>query len=85
MSTAHSNLTYHDDTGTGYAGNVASAARALLAALFAVRPEAAAQAAEAEARRASAATSTYLARMADDYEHIAPNLSAELRFMASRG
>lgn len=80
MSTAHTHLSYNDHAAGGYASNVAQAARGLLAALFAVKPRAV-QAVEAQ-RHSEA---TYLSRMADDYEHIAPNLSAELRFMASRG
>ncbi|HEU4845413.1 MAG TPA: hypothetical protein VFT05_14195 [Burkholderiaceae bacterium] len=81
MNIAHTNLSYNDDAVGGYASNVAQAARGLLAALFAVKPHPAEQAEQAQ--RYSEAT--YLSRMADDYEHIAPNLSAELRFMASRG
>lgn len=85
MSTAHTHLSYNDYTTGGYASNVATAARGLLAALFAVRPHKASKAEAMAAQRQSEATTTYLSRMADDYEHIAPNLSAELRFMASRG
>ncbi|HJU99703.1 MAG TPA: hypothetical protein VJ752_04060 [Burkholderiaceae bacterium] len=81
MSTAHTHLSYNDYAAGGYASNVAHAARGLLAALFAVKPRAEVQALEAQRYEEA----TYLSRMADDYEHIAPNLSAELRFMASRG
>lgn len=80
MSTAHTHLSYNDHAAGGYASNVAQAARGLLAALFAVKPR---EVQAVEAQRQGEAT--YLSRMADDYEHIAPNLSAELRFMASRG
>lgn len=81
MSTAHTHLSYNNYAAGGYASNVAQAARGLLAALFAVKPRAEVQAMEEQRHN----DSTYLSRMADDYEHIVPNLSAELRFMASRG
>ncbi|MES2074859.1 MULTISPECIES: hypothetical protein [Rugamonas] len=85
MSTANNTFDYNDFAHGGYVSNVLSAARSLLAALFAVNPRATAADEALVSQSNKDSTCTYLSRMADDYEHIAPNLSAELRFMASRG
>lgn len=80
MTTANNTFDYESFAGSAYLGNVFSAIGNLLSALFSGKP------AVASAPKADTSVSnSYLARMADDYEHIAPNLSAELRFMASRG
>lgn len=88
MSAANSNLTY-DYAATSYASNVAAAARGLLAALFAVKPRPAALAldvADADiSQRSKQASSSWLNSLAQECELYSPNLSAELRFMASRG
>ena len=60
----------------GYLKNVGRAARALLAALLAVPLRRADS--EARSRR-------QLQLLANSYEALTPNLSAELRFLASRG
>jgi len=74
MNTAATSYTYDEAAAsTSYVSNVASAARGFFAALFAVKQDA-----------ANDKTALYLTRMADDYEHIAPSLSAELRVIATR-
>lgn len=82
MSTAQHTFSFDQAGSHGYLDNLGRAARALLAALFAVQPR---SAASQNAERERAETASYLSRMANQYEHVAPNLSAELRFMASRG
>ncbi|WP_295997956.1 hypothetical protein [Rugamonas sp.] len=74
MNTAATSYTFDEAAvATSYTSNVVNAARGLMAALFAVKQEA-----------ANDQTALYLTRMADDYEHITPNLSAELRVIAAR-
>ena len=74
MNTAATSYTYNEAAASNsYVSNVASAARGLMAALLAVKQDA-----------ANDKTALYLTRMADDYEHIAPSLSAELRVIATR-
>ncbi len=80
MST--SKLTYTEFATAGYLSNVAAAARQLLAALLAVKPRAAAPAVTVIEQPVSR---SWLHALAEDCERHSPNLSAELRFMASRG
>lgn len=85
---ATNNLSYNDYATPGYASNVAAAARQLIAALFAVKPQTAAADDEVHAplqRNNKEETIWWLNSMANDAERHSPNLSAELRFMASRG
>lgn len=85
MSTSNNSLSYHDYDHTSYTSNVATAALGLLKALFAVQPRPAAADGAVVSQRSKEDSRTLLSRMADDYERHSPNLSAELRFMASRG
>jgi hypothetical protein len=78
---AMTHLSYHEYDTSSYAGNVATAARGLLKALFAVKPRQAAVVSE----RDKESFRTLLQRLAADYDRHSPALSAELRFMASRG
>jgi len=72
----------HAGTGAGYVQNVARATRALLAALFAVKPE---QARNVKARKASEDISVYrLYRMAGSSDSVMPNLAQELAVIAGR-
>ena len=64
--------------GSSYFENVAGAARALLAALFAVRPQA------PVADKADAVSVARLYRMAASYDSVMPNLAQELRIIALR-
>ncbi|GJJ02677.1 hypothetical protein RugamoR64_32150 [Duganella rhizosphaerae] len=83
---ASNNLTYNDFATPSYASNVANAARQLVAALFAVKPRPAVVVAdEVVSQRQIEASSSWLNRLANDCERHSPNLSAELRYMASRG
>jgi hypothetical protein len=84
MSTSN-NLTYTDFATHSYAGNVVAAARQLVAALFAVKPRPAVAADEVVSTRQKATSAALLNSMANDWERHSPNLSAELRFLASRG
>ncbi|WP_332855026.1 hypothetical protein [Duganella sp. S19_KUP01_CR8] len=84
MSAAN-NLIYIDLTTTRYASNVVAAARQLIAALFAVKPRPAVVADEDVSQRQMEASASWLNRLANDCERHSPNLSAELRYMASRG
>jgi len=61
-----------------YVNNVAVAARAFAAALFAVQPQAPAAAPDSQAGIAA------LHSMADQYQSLMPNLATELRFIAAR-
>ncbi|WP_374362141.1 hypothetical protein [Pseudoduganella danionis] len=79
MST--SKLTYTEFSDTSYLSNVAAAARQLLAALLAVKPRSAAVETVVE----QPVSNAWLHSLAQDCERHSPNLSAELRFMASRG
>jgi LPS sulfotransferase NodH len=81
---ATNNLTYNDFATPGYASNVAAAVRQLVAALLAVKPQAAA-AEPVVSQRSKEETSWWLNRLAKDCEMHSPSLSAELRFFASRG
>jgi hypothetical protein len=83
MSTT--NLTYNDFENNGYLSNVATAARQLIAALFAVKASPAVVADEVAELRSKEASIYWLNSLANDCERHSPNLSAELRFMASRG
>jgi hypothetical protein len=67
--------------GSGYAQNVGRAARALLAALFAVRPRAEKP---AKARRASDDISLYRLYGMSAYDSVMPNLAQELTVLAGR-
>ncbi|MBV6321721.1 hypothetical protein [Duganella violaceipulchra] len=82
---ATNNLIYIDLTTTRYASNVAAAARQLIAALFAVKPRPAVAAEEVVSQRQMEASASWMNRLANDCERHSPNLSAELRYMASRG
>ncbi|MQA22905.1 hypothetical protein [Rugamonas rivuli] len=82
---ATNNLIYIDLTSTRYASNVAAAARQLIAALFAVKPRPAVVAEEVVTPRQQESAASWLNSMANDCERHSPNLSAELRYMASRG
>ena len=82
---ATNNLTYNDFATPSYASNVAAAARQLVAALFAVKPRPAVVADEVVSQRQMEASASWLNRLANDCERHSPNLSAELRYMASRG
>ncbi|ELX11217.1 hypothetical protein Jab_2c33210 [Janthinobacterium sp. HH01] len=82
---ATNNLIYIDLTSTRYASNVAAAARQLIAALFAVKPSPAVVAEEVVTQRQQESAASWLNSMANDCERHSPNLSAELRYMASRG
>ncbi|MGV7210930.1 hypothetical protein ACLB1G_24110 [Oxalobacteraceae bacterium A2-2] len=77
MNAANTSFHY---TSNNYAGNVARAARNLLAAVFAVQPK---QAAEVSAKE-KAATRSFLQRMAADYVSHAPSMAAELQYLANR-
>lgn len=67
--------------GPSYAQNVGRAARALLAALFAVRPRAEQP---AKARRASDDISLYRLYGMSAYDSVMPNLAQELNAIACR-
>lgn len=83
---ASNNLTYNDFATPSYASNVAAAARQLVAALFAVKPRPAVVVAdEVVSQRQMEASASWLNSLANDCERHSPNLSAELRYMASRG
>lgn len=86
MSASNNTLNYNDFGNAGYIANVSAAARGLLQAVFAVKPRAAATAAEqVVSQRNTEASVSWLKRLADDCERHSPSLSAELHFMASRG
>lgn len=85
MSTASNHLSFDAYTDRGYAGNVGHAVRNLLAALLAVKPAKAAAAKPTVSQRSKLRDVETLFAMADSYQHISPNLSAELRYMAARG
>jgi hypothetical protein len=78
---ATTDLSYHEYETTSYVANVATAARGLLKALFAVQPRQEVVVSE----RSKARSLALMQRLAADYERHSPALSAELRFMASRG
>ena len=83
---ATNNLSYNDYATPSYASNVGAAARQLIAALFAVKPQTVAVADQVVSQRNNKEeTIWWLTSMANDAERHSPNLSAELRFMASRG
>ena len=82
---ATNNLTYNDFATPSYASNVAAAVRQLVAALFAVQPQTAVAAEPVVSQRNKEETIWWLNRLANDCERHSPNLSAELRFFASRG
>ena len=82
---ASNNLTYNDFATPSYASNVAAAARQLVAALFAVKPRPAVAADEVVSQRQQESSADWLNSLANDCERHSPNLSAELRYMASRG
>lgn len=72
---------------SGYLGNVARAARGLLAALLAVSPEQAEAAPSVQAVAHSASRVKDVAtlyRMARQYDSVMPNLASELRSFAAR-
>jgi hypothetical protein len=83
MSTT--NLTYNDFANNGYLSNVAAAARQLMAAVFAVKASPAVVADEVDAQLSKEASISWLNSLANDCDRHSPNLSAELRFLASRG
>lgn len=80
MNTAVHHLNFQRSANQGYAGKLIGAARTLLDSLFAadLGPAEAAALHRLE-------SSQHLNRMAANCEHVAPNLSAELRYIASRG
>jgi hypothetical protein len=65
----------------GYLQNVGRAARALLAAVFAVQPTAKAAAVD----KHSQVSLTRLYRLARSYDSVMPNLAQEMRAIAKRG
>ena len=69
--------TYNTFAETGYFANIATAARQLFAAVFAVQP--------VVSQRNKEESIWWLNRLAKDSELHSPNLAAELRFLASRG
>lgn len=69
--------TYTTYAETGYFANIANAARQLFDAMFAVQP--------AVSQRNKEETIWWLNSLANDCELHSPNLSAELRYFASRG
>jgi alpha-beta hydrolase superfamily lysophospholipase len=88
MSSFAIDLPSHAGVMHTYANRVGIAARAFLAALLAVEPR---QPVEGEvretaaSRRAKVKNIMMLNRMAEQYDSVSPNFSAELRFFASRG
>lgn len=72
-----STLTYDTPVSTGYFTNIAKAAWQLVAAVFAIEPTV--------SQRSNDESLVWLNRLANDCELHSPGLSAELRFMASRG
>ncbi|MES2259838.1 MAG: hypothetical protein V4724_15050 [Pseudomonadota bacterium] len=90
MSTA-TNLTFHTNTERSYVSNVFGAARALLAALLAVKPRHPAVIAAAAAKKAAAAERSKMRDIKDLYElanscaTVSPSMAGELRHLASRG
>ena len=66
-----------------YASDVAMAVRQMFAALFGKTPAVAAD--EVVAERSANETIWWLSSTANDVEAHSPNLSAELRYVASRG
>ena len=78
---ATTHLSYHEYETTSYAANVAAAARGLLKALFAVKPQQEVVVTERSKERSR----SLMQRLAADYERHSPSLSAELRYLASRG
>lgn len=76
MSTMTINSPAHV-AGSSYLENVAGAARALLAAIFAVRPQAAAE-------KTDEVSVARLYRLAASYDSVMPNLAQELRVIAMR-
>jgi hypothetical protein len=77
MELQMSATTYNTFAETGYFANIATAARQLFAAVFAVQP--------AVSQRNKEESIWWLNRLAQDSELHSPNLAAELRFLASRG
>lgn len=69
--------TYNTYAETGYFANIATAARQLFAAVFAVQP--------VVSQRSKEDTALWLNQLAKDSELHSPNLAAELRYIASRG
>jgi hypothetical protein len=78
MELPMSATTFTQSADTGYFTNVANAVRQLFAAVFAVEQPAVSQ-------RNKEETIWWLNSLANDCERHSPNLSAELRFFASRG
>ncbi|MYM29676.1 hypothetical protein SAMN05192549_10638 [Duganella sacchari] len=69
--------TYDSIATPGYFANIATAARQLFDAIFAVQP--------AVSQRNTEETIWWLNSLANDCERHSPSLSAELRYFASRG
>jgi hypothetical protein len=82
---ATNNPTFNEFATPGYASNVIAAVRQLVSALFAVKPRTAVVADPVVSQRNKEETIWWLTRLANDCERHSPNLSAELRFFASRG
>lgn len=78
MSATSNHLAFNEYPRTSYIGNVAVAARQLLAALLAVKPGATVSVREQYAAK------SWLRSLAADSERHSPNLATELRFMAAR-
>lgn len=68
--------TYNTNVSNSYFSNIATAARQLIAAVFAVQPSV--------SQRNKEETIWWLNRMANDCQAHSPSLSAELRHFASR-
>jgi hypothetical protein len=77
MELQMSATTYNTFAETGYFANIATAARQLFAAVFAVQP--------VVSQRNKEETIWWLNSLAQDCELHSPSLSAELRYFASRG
>lgn len=68
--------------GSSYLENVGTAARNLLAAIFAVRPQT--RATEPARKKADEVSLAQLYRLAGSYDSVMPNLAQELRTIALR-
>ena len=80
MTTLTASTPAQATVGSNYAANVSRAARALVHALFAVKPRVA-----TSASRVTARDLYRLYGMANKCESVMPNLAQELRFIAARG
>lgn len=78
MSTLTIASPVHADAGLSYVQNVGRAARALLAALLAVRPHAEKEEAPVSRRR------WLFSQRDESYDYMMPNLTQELAYIAAR-